>query len=82
MAAREVRNLVFLYKSFEIFKGILHVKTRIILMSPSICYMSSNLARKTSENSSKNHPYSILVVVKEVITKRCFEFRVDAQRSL
>jgi hypothetical protein len=52
------------------------------LMSPSICYMSWNLARKSSENSSKDHPYSIWVVVKEVITERCFWFRVDAQRSL
>jgi hypothetical protein len=41
--------------------------------------MSWNLARKSSENSSKYHPYSIWVVVKEVITKRCFGFRVDAQ---
>jgi hypothetical protein len=40
--------------------------------------MSRNLARKSLENSSKDHPYSIWVVVKEVITKRCFGFRVDA----
>jgi hypothetical protein len=63
--------LVFLYKSFEIFKGILHVETRIII--------DENLARKSSENSSKDHPYSIWVVVKKVITKGCFGFRVDAQ---
>jgi hypothetical protein len=44
--------------------------------------MSCNLAGKSSENSLKDHPYSIWVVVKEVITKGCFGFRVDAQRSL
>jgi hypothetical protein len=61
--------LVFLYKSFEIFMGILHVKLAWSLMSPCICYMSWNLTRKSSENSSKDHPYSIWVVVKEVIKK-------------
>jgi hypothetical protein len=32
--------------------------------------MARNLARKSSENSSKDHPYSIWVVFKEVITKK------------
>jgi hypothetical protein len=47
--------LVFLHKTIEIFKGIIHVETPhilVALMSPSICYMSWNLARKFVERSS------------------------------
>jgi hypothetical protein len=74
--------LTFLYKSFEIFRGILHVKTlhdlACIDESLHMLYVLKS-CQKTSENSSKDHPYSIWVVVKEVITKRCFRFRVHAQ---
>jgi hypothetical protein len=39
MTAREVRNLVFLYKSFAIFQGILHVETRNIDESLNMLYV-------------------------------------------
>jgi hypothetical protein len=78
VAAKEYKILVFLYKSFEIFKSILHVETHIIDESLHMLFVS----KYCQKIFRKIHPYSTWVVVKEVITKRCFGFRVDAQRSL
>jgi hypothetical protein len=73
MAAKEVQNPCIPLENFWNLQVQSSMsKLEWSLMSPSICYMSWNLARKSSENSSKDHPYSIWVVVKEVITKRCF----------
>jgi hypothetical protein len=57
MAAREVQNpCIFLYKSFEIFKGILHIKTRMIIdESLHMLYVSKScqkIFRKFIERSS------------------------------
>jgi hypothetical protein len=76
--------LVPLYTFFEIFKGILHVKTFMILLHwwvPPYVICRVILL----ENLQKIHRKIIhtqVVVVKEVIKKRCFGFRVDAKRSL